>query len=224
MKTDITRRAALAGSTAAILAAGMNTAAAAPIDPHIAWLAEMDQIEATLIAMGSEEDALNGALIRDLGRVQPAVTVNAGSRTYVTDRQAIIDILDGLPTLDDLKDRDALNQVSFRRLRQTWEKALEEFDAKTARFEAHPAYQRMKEWERRTNELIDQDDKISRLMVDTPAKTLAGVHAQAVLLERWTRDGLEYLDERESEIAARIREALAKIIGQQEPAQHSRPA
>ena len=213
MKTDIPRRAALAGSTAAILAAGMNTAEAASVDPHVAWLDELDRIHAALVAMGSEEDAFNGALLRDLGEICPAVTVNAGSRTYVTDRQAIIDILDGLPTLDDLKDRDALNQVSFRRLRQTWEKALEEFDANTARFEAHPAYHRMKEWERRTGELIDQDNKIARLMVETPAKTLAGVHAQTVLLERWTRGGLEYLDERDSKIAARIRETLASFIG-----------
>ena len=224
MKTDITRRAALAGSTAAILAAGMNTAEAAPVDPHIAWLAELDRIEAAHVAMGSEGDALHDALVRDLGGVQPAVTVNAGSRTYVANRQAIVDTLDGLPTLDDLKDRDALNQASFRRLRQTWEKALEDFDAETARYEAHPAYHGMTEWEARSNALIDQESKIIRLMVETPAKTLAGVHAQAVLLERWTRDAFEYTDERDSKIAARIRETLATMIGLQELALYSRPA
>ncbi|NMM43880.1 hypothetical protein HH303_05295 [Rhodospirillaceae bacterium KN72] len=215
MKTDITRRAALAGSTAAIFAAGMDTAEAAPVDPHIAWLAELDRIHTVHVALGSQEDVLNGALLRDLGGLGPDVTVSTG--TYVTDRQAIIDMLDGLPTPDDLKDRDTLNQVSFRRLRQTWEKALEEFDAKTARFEAHPAYQRMKECKGRTNDLIVQEEKIARLMVDTPAKTLAGVHAQMVLLEQWIGDDFEYIDARDIKLAARIRETLATIIVEQKP-------
>lgn len=195
---SVNRRTALLGTAAALGSVSVvaTTSEAAPADPHPAWLAELAANYREIVATCEEMSAHEATLERDLGGLLPELTVRlpAASQTFHTrpeilacrDKQigaleGVLYHLNNVPGLD----RDGMKRDAMA----FWNKALEDFDAIKARFDAHPSTAAFAECEDRHCELWDRERDIMFQIADTPAQTMEGVRVQLMVLEQWMREG-----------------------------------
>ena len=223
---NITRRAALMGTAAAV--AVTATAAAAPAlvsDPHAGWYRKSRDADAQANSLLSQLATTEDAILKELDSTYPAVIAayDNGHLSYLTSltNSHSIDTITLRRVLDRAKGKsDAEIDTLFRSERTAVIEQFKAREAKEAELEKATGFADLEAEAllhvRRANEL---EFKIA----DTPAKTLEGVQVQALVLYNWTKEGTPRRDPSSVELgtdeqeitalARRVADGLAMLSG-----------